>query len=86
MLELRGKYNSAKVFTDSIDNETISQLTTLLNQEFVSDSQVRIMPDCLPSYTDVLTISGFKSITELSLNDKVANFDMETGKISFIQV
>lgn len=45
MLELKGKYNSCKVFTDNIDSETISQLTNLLNQEFVSDSQVRIMPD-----------------------------------------
>ena len=26
MIELKGKYNSAKVFTDNIDNETISQL------------------------------------------------------------
>lgn len=46
MLELKGKYNSCKVFTDDIDSETISQLINLLNQEFVSDSQVRIMPDC----------------------------------------
>lgn len=45
MLELKGKYNSCKVFTDDIDSETISQLTNLLNQEFISDSQVRIMPD-----------------------------------------
>lgn len=45
MLELKGKYNSCKVFTDNIDSETISQLTSLLNQEFVSDSQVRIMSD-----------------------------------------
>lgn len=46
MLELKGKYNSCKVFTDNIDSATISQLTNLLNQEFVSDSHVRIMSDC----------------------------------------
>ena len=45
MLELKGKYNNCKVFTDNIDNETISQLTNLLNQKFTSDSQVRIMSD-----------------------------------------
>lgn len=45
MLELKGKYNSCKIFTDDIDSETISQLTNLLNQEFISDSQVRIMSD-----------------------------------------
>lgn len=26
MLELNGKYNTAKVFTDNVDNETISQV------------------------------------------------------------
>ena len=45
MIELNGKYNTAKIFTDNVDNETISQLTTLLNQKFVKDSRIRIMPD-----------------------------------------
>lgn len=26
MLELKGKYNTAKVFTDNVDNETIGQV------------------------------------------------------------
>lgn len=42
---LQGKYNKAKVFTDNIDSETISQIILLLNQEFISDSKIRIMPD-----------------------------------------
>ena len=46
MLELRGKYNTAKVFTDVIDSETISQVTQLMNQKSVEGRQVRIMPDC----------------------------------------
>ena len=41
-----GKYNTAKVFTDNIDSETISQVIELLNQPFVKDNQIRIMPDC----------------------------------------
>ena len=45
MFELQGKYNSCKVFTDNVDNETISQLTLLLNQEFIKDNKIRIMPD-----------------------------------------
>lgn len=45
MLELRGKYNTCKVFTDNVDNATIGQLTALLNQESVAGSQIRIMPD-----------------------------------------
>ena len=40
MIELKGKYNSAKVFTDNIDNETVGQLITLLNQEFAKDNTI----------------------------------------------
>lgn len=45
MFELRGKYNTCKVYTDNCDNETISQITELLNQESILGSQIRIMPD-----------------------------------------
>ena len=45
MIELKGKCNTAKVFTDSIEQEAVSQIINLLNQEFVSGSKIRIMPD-----------------------------------------
>jgi len=45
MLELNGKYASAKVFTDLVDNESISQVINLLNQPYVAGSKVRMMPD-----------------------------------------
>lgn len=45
MLELQGKYNTAKVFTDNVEGEAISQIINLLNQEFVAGSKIRIMPD-----------------------------------------
>ena len=34
MLELKGKYNTAKVFTDNIDAETISQIINLCSIVF----------------------------------------------------
>lgn len=46
MLELKGKYNTAKVYTDNVDRESISQVIELLNQEYIEDSNIRIMPDC----------------------------------------
>lgn len=46
MFELNGKHNKCKVYTDNTDNETISQLMNVLNQESVSGSTIRIMPDC----------------------------------------
>lgn len=45
MIELNGKYNTAKVFTDNIDSETISQVINLLNQDFVENCKICIMPD-----------------------------------------
>ncbi|CAH2213260.1 RtcB family protein [Tepidibacter aestuarii] len=45
MIEIKGKYNTAKIFIDTIEQETINQITDLLNQEFIDGSRVRIMPD-----------------------------------------
>lgn len=45
MIELKGKYNEAKIFTDVVDEASISQVMLLLNQEFVAGSRIRLMPD-----------------------------------------
>lgn len=83
MIELRGGYNTAKVYTDLVDNATISQIITLCNIEAFKNSKIRIMPDCLTDDTEVLTSEGFKMITELSFSDSIANYDMSSGEISF---
>ena len=46
MIEIPGKYNTAKVYTDNIDKATISQIMTLCNQKQFKGSMIRIMPDC----------------------------------------
>ena len=45
MIELKGKYATAKIFTDLVDGKSIEQVKTLLDQEFVSGSKIRMMPD-----------------------------------------
>ena len=40
MIELKGKYNEAKIFTDVVDEASISQVLLLLNQEFASGSRI----------------------------------------------
>jgi len=45
MLELKGKYTEAKVFTDNIDEKTISQIIEVCNEPFTKGSKIRIMPD-----------------------------------------
>ena len=44
-MELQGKYNIAKVFTDNLEEGAKEQIIELLNQDFIKDSKVRIMPD-----------------------------------------
>ncbi len=45
VINVEGKYNNAIIFTDNVENKVVEQVRTLLNQEFVKGSRVRIMPD-----------------------------------------
>lgn len=45
MLEIKGKYTTAKVFTDRLDTSAEGQIRVLCNQPYTADSKIRIMPD-----------------------------------------
>ncbi len=45
MLQIEGKYNIAKVYTDTLEEGAALQIETLCNQEFVKESKIRVMPD-----------------------------------------
>lgn len=45
MIELNGKLNNAKVFTNNVEETAIGQIIGMLNHEVTKDTQVRIMPD-----------------------------------------
>ena len=45
MIEIKGRYSDALVFTDTIEEEAKSQIKTLCDQSFVQGSKIRIMPD-----------------------------------------
>jgi len=64
MLEVKGKYNTAKVFTDNIEDEAIEQLKELCRQPFVEGCKVRIMPD---THKGASCVIGFTA----DLGDKV---------------
>lgn len=64
MIELKGKYNTAKVFTDNIEQTAISQIVDLCNQEFISGSKIRIMPDAHAG-------AGCTIGTTMTITDKV---------------
>lgn len=45
MIEIQGKFNTAKIFTDVVDNASITQVQELCNQAFTAGSRIRLMPD-----------------------------------------
>ena len=64
MLEVSGQYNTAKIFTDVVDQASIAQVITLCNQEFVQGSRIRLMPD-------VHAGAGCTVGTTMTITDKV---------------
>ena len=64
MIEVIGKFNTAKVFTDNIEKEAIDQLKELCMQPFVEGCKVRIMPD---THKGASCVIGFTA----DLGDKV---------------
>jgi len=45
MIELKGKYGEAFVYTDVVDEASISQVISLLNQPYAENAHIRMMPD-----------------------------------------
>ena len=89
MLELRGRYNTAKVFTDLIDENAIAQIIMLLNQPMSEGQQIRIMPDVHAGAG--CTIGTTMTITDKAVPNLVGvdiGCGMETVRIkeSFIEV
>ncbi len=74
MLEVAGKYNTAKIFTDVVDQASISQIIGLCNQEFTAGSRIRLMPDiyagvsCTVGTTMTITILNTDCIYSLCVN------------------
>ena len=46
MTEVKGKYNTATIYTDNIEEAAYSQVLNLMNQKFAEGSKFAIMPDC----------------------------------------
>ncbi|MBQ6169488.1 MAG: RtcB family protein [Ruminococcus sp.] len=64
MIILNGKYNSAKVFTDNIEQDAIAQIIAFCSQPMSEGAQIRIMPD-------VHAGAGCTVGTTMTITDKV---------------
>lgn len=63
-MELKGKYGTAKVFTDDLEDGAKEQIINLLDQSFIKGSDVRIMPDV---HQGIGSVIGFTA----DMGDKV---------------
>jgi len=64
MLEIKGKFCTAKVFTENIDEGAIAQIKALCDLEYTNGSKIRIMPD-------VHAGAGCTIGTTMTITDKV---------------
>ena len=64
MLEVKGEYNTAKVFTNNIEDVAIAQIKNLCDQAFTQGSKIRIMPD-------VHAGAGCTIGTTMTISDKI---------------
>lgn len=64
MKEVIGKYNTAKIFTDIVDDASIAQVKELCDQEFCTGSRIRLMPD-------IHAGAGCTVGTTMTIKDKV---------------
>ncbi len=64
MIEFKGKYNTAQVFTDVLDEMSAAQVLELCNQEFVLGEKIRMMPD-------IHAGSGCTVGTTMTITDKI---------------
>lgn len=87
-MEINGKYGSAIVYTDEIEQEAISQIINLLGQPMAQDAHVRIMPDChagagcVIGYTAKLTDKIVPNLIGVDIGCGVASWKL--GKRSLI--
>lgn len=61
---VEGKHNTAKVFTDVVDEKSLQQIKTLCDQEFTSGARIRLMPD-------VHAGAGCTIGTTMTIKDKI---------------
>lgn len=77
-MELKGKYNTAKVYTDNVEQTAIDQIINLCNQRFIKNSRIRVMPDVHAGKGSVvgLTMTG---VNESAVVPNLVGVDIGCG-------
>ncbi len=63
MIEVTGKYNTAAIYTDNVEQEAISQIYSICNHPMFKNESIKIMPDvhagkgCVVGFTSTMSTS-----------------------------
>ena len=79
MLEVKGKYNTCKIYTDQVDSATIGQLTSLCNMEVYKGSKIRVMPDC---HTGIGCVVGTTMTISGAITPNLVGIDIGCGMLA----
>ena len=78
MFELYGKYGTAKVYAETIDNSCISQIYGFLNNPITKDVKVAVMPD---ANTGKGSTVGFTQEIKDKVNPSMVSVDIGCGML-----
>lgn len=91
-LEVKGKYNSAIVMTDQIEDECVGQLVTLCSQEIFKDSKIRIMPDChagkgcVVGFTASIKDRIIPNLVGVDISCSISTYKLDVKDVDFEQL
>lgn len=79
MIGIKGKYSTAKIYTDVIEDTALVQIRELCDQEFCKDSKVRIMPDV---HTGAGCVIGFTANLGEMVIPNIVGVDIGCGMLT----
>lgn len=89
MIEINGKYCTAKIFTDEVEENAAEQIKTLCDQSFTENCKIRIMPDvhagagCVIGFTADLGKKVIPNIVGVDIGCGMLTVDLGFTDIDF---
>jgi len=94
MIEVKGKHNSAKIFTDNVEETALGQIIEMCNLPEYEGQKIRIMPDthagagCTIGTTMTITDKVCANLVgvDVGCGMQLAEFDIDKSEVNFDQL
>jgi RNA-splicing ligase RtcB len=92
MLEIKGKYCTAKVFTDNIESEAVGQIQEIASCKAFEGQKIRIMPDvhagkgCTIGTTMTITDKAVPNVVGVDIGCGMYTVDLGKGDLDFARL